>query len=184
MKKRILSIAIAICSTVCSYAQEHLKIDASKSELKWSSDYTFYFGGHYGTVQFKEGYFIKTDNKITGGSFVIDMNTIANVDGGYNEGLVLHLKDHDFFDVKKFPTAKLVITEVDYKDEANMIINADLTIKGITLPIKYKAKANYENMEMTTKFKIDRMRWGIDFNHKLKSEAISDAIVFEVKLNL
>ena len=159
-------------------------MDVSKSELKWSSDYTFYFGGHYGTVQFKEGYFIKTGDKITGGSFIIDMNTIANVDGGYNEGLVSHLKDHDFFDVEKFPTAKLVITEVIYQDSVHMDIRANLTIKGITLPIKYNAKANYKDLEITTKFKIDRMRWGIDFNHKLKSEAISDAIAFEVKLSL
>ena len=37
---------------------------------------------------------------------------------------------------------------------------------------------------MTTKFKIDRTLWGINYNSKLKDQAISDAIGFEVKLSL
>ncbi|WP_299887094.1 YceI family protein [uncultured Lacinutrix sp.] len=184
MKKCILLLVIAIYSTANIYAQENLKINSSKSELKWSSDYTFYFGGHYGTVQFKEGYFIKTNEKITGGEFIIDMNTIINTDGDYSEGLVNHLKNDDFFDVPKFPTSKLVITEVNYLEVMLLEVKANLTIKGITLPIKFKAEVNYEKLEMTTKFKIDRTRWGINFNSKLKSDAISDAIVFEAILSL
>ena len=108
MKTRILIIIIAIGSIMNSYAQEHLDINISKSELKWYGEYTFYFGGHDGTISFSEGYFIKTGSMITGGKFIIDMNSIVCNDiekADANASLVDHLKDPDFFDVKKFPTA-------------------------------------------------------------------------------
>ena len=52
-----------------------------------------------------------------------------------------------------------------------MKIYADLTIKGITLPIDFQAEVDYDNALMTTRFKIDRMRWGINYNSKLRDGA-------------
>ena len=130
---------------------------------------------------------IKTGDKITGGSFVIDMTSIISTDiddPKANKGLVDHLKDEDFFDVKKHPVAKLVITDIEYHDSTHAQIKADLSIKGISLPVKFQAEMNYEKSQMTTKFKIDRARWGITYNSKLRDSAISDAIGFEVRLSL
>ena len=187
MKTRILFIAITICAVTYANAQEKLKINTSKSELKWSGDYTFYFGGHYGTINFKDGYFMKTNEVITGGEFVIDMNTIINTDienAEGNESLVNHLKDPDFFDVKKFPIATLVITKVIYHDQKSMQIDANLTIKEITKPIRFQAEVDYAKKQMTTKFKIDRKLWNVNYDSKMRDGAISDAIGFEVKLSL
>lgn len=187
MKKSILLFLIAICTSLVSYSQEKLKIDINKSEIKWSGEYTFYFGGHEGTIALKEGFFIKTKDKITGGEFIINMNSIKNTDiknSEANAGLVSHLKDPDFFNVSKFSTAKMVITDVAYHDSTHMKIHADFTIKGITLPINFQAEVNFEKKQMTTKFKIDRRRWEINYNSKLRDSAISDAIGFEVKLSL
>jgi len=187
MKKSILLLLISIGTITLSYSQEELKIDIANSELKWFGEYTFYFGGHDGTIQFKEGHFIKTNNKITGGEFVIDMNSIINIDIENEEaksGLVDHLKDPDFFDVKNFPTSKLVITKVTYHDATHMKIHADFTIKGVTLPVDFQAEVDFKKEQLITKFKIDRMRWGINYNSKLKNSAISDAIGFKVKLSL
>jgi polyisoprenoid-binding protein YceI len=169
------------------HAQEKLKINTSDSELKWFGEYSFYFGGHHGTISFSEGYFIKTNSVITGGEFIIDMNSIICLDIEDEEGnasLVSHLKNDDFFEVENFPTAKLTITKVEYHDDANMKIDADLTIKGVTLPITFQAKVDYSKRQMTTKFKIDRQRWGIDYNSKLRDGAIADGIGFEVTLTL
>ncbi len=186
-KKNIILLVIAMSGIVNSYAQETLNIDTSKSDIKWFGEYTFYFGGHNGTIDFKEGYFIKTNDVITGGEFVIDMNSIKcldieNEEG--KEGLVNHLKDPDFFDVANYEQAKLVITKVEYHNQTEMRIEADLTIKGITLPINFRAKVNFSNKQMTTRFKIDRTRWGINYNSNIKDNAISDAIGFEVLLSL
>lgn len=192
MKTYKLLILMTIFSTTLTFAQGELKIDTNKSELKWLADYAFYFGGHYGTIEFKEGYFIKKNEVITGGEFIIDMQSIKNTDIKNDEGnvgLVNHLKNEDFFDVEKFPTSKLVITHVKYHDNTHMKIYANLTIKNVTKSINFQSEVNYENKQMTTKFKIDRTLWGINFNSKeiegkLKDGLISDAIGFEVKLNL
>ncbi|MCD2258803.1 YceI family protein [Psychroserpens luteolus] len=187
MKTRMLLLITAICTLSFSYAQEKLAIDTSKSELKWFGEYTFYFGGHNGAINFKNGHFIKTGDIITGGEFTIDMNSITCDDiktADANESLVNHLKDPDFFDVAKFPEAKLKITNVTYHDPTHMKIFANLTIKGITLPIEFQAEVDFAKEQMTTRFKIDRMRWGINYNSKLRDGAISDAIGFEVTLNL
>nr|WP_321235026.1 YceI family protein [uncultured Psychroserpens sp.] len=187
MKIRLLLITIAMCSIFSSYAQDYLNIDINKSELRWSGEYTFYFGGHDGTISFTEGYFIKTNQVITGGQFIIDMNSIVCNDikeAEANEGLVNHLKDPDFFDVAQFPTASIVITKVVYHDSTHMKIYADLTIKSITKPISFHAEVDFEAKLMTTKFKIDRMLWDISYNSKMRDGAISDAIGFDVKLSL
>lgn len=178
-----------MCLLVCfnNNAQEKLDINTSKSELKWSGEYSFYFGGHNGTISFKEGYFEKSNDVITGGTFVIDMNSIICLDiddAEANAGLVDHLKNEDFFNTTEFPTAILQISKVKYHDNNNMQVFADLTIKGITLPINFQAKANYEKQQLTTKFKIDRQRWGIDYNSNLRDGAIADGIGFDVTLSL
>ena len=95
-----------------------------------------------------------------------------------------HLKDPDFFDVQKYPTAKLVITKVEYPIPTSLRIEANLTIKGITKSINFNATADYEKKQLTTKFKIDRRRWNVNYNSKLRDGAISDAIGFEVQLTL
>jgi len=184
MKKLLVCIAFLAIAQI--NAQEQLPINTSKSEIKWSCDYTFYFNGHYGFVNFQEGYFIKANDKITGGSFIIDLNTIqaTDMDEKGNESLTDHLKDSDFFEVKKYPKATLVITKIRYHDTTSFEARADLTFKGITKPIKFQATLNYEAKTMTTKFKIDRTRWGINYNSNVKDSAISDAIGFEVLLSL
>jgi len=187
MQKLIVHLLITISSFTILYAQERLPINTSKSEVKWTGEYTFYFGGHNGTISFKEGYFIKTDGKITGGEFLIDMNSIVNLDIDNeegNKGIVDHLKNEDFFDVKKHPTSKLTITETAYHDKTHLQVDANLTIKGTTLPIQFQAEVNFEKLQMVTKFKIDRTRWGINYNSDVKDSAISDAIGFDVKLSL
>lgn len=184
MKK--LVACIAIFTVMQTYAQDILPINTSKSDIKWSCDYSFYFSGHFGFVKFKDGFFVKTNNKITGGTFNIDLNTLQatdmNADG--NEGLTNHLKDPDFFEVNKFPTATLVINSVSYHDATHFEAKADLTIKGVTQSIKFQAELDFDKKTMKTKFKIDRTRWGINYNSKLKDEAISDAIGFDVTLGL
>ena len=159
MKKSILLITITILSINFSIAQEKLPINIQKSSIKWIGEYTFYFGGHDGFINFKEGYFIKENDVITGGEFIIDMNSITNTDidksSESNKNLVDHLKNEDFFEVEKFPTATLKITKVEYSDKVSARLEADLTLKGITKPINFRVKFDYKEKEMKTRFKIE-----------------------------
>ena len=187
MKKIIIALICNICLSNFSNAQEKLPIDISKSNIKWMGELTFHFGSHDGFINFKEGYFIKTDDVITGGEFIIDMNSITNTDIKQQEGkdnLVDHLKQPDFFDTKKYPLAKLVITNVEYSEDETIRIKANFTLKGITKPIQFNATPNYTKKSLHTKFKLDRRKWNVNYKSKLRDYAISDAIGFEVNIKL
>ena len=187
MKTISITIVLILSTLSILNSQEKLNIDSSKSQIKWFGEYTFYFGGHEGYIGFEDGYFIKTNELITGGEFIINMNSITCIDikdDEANEGLVNHLKDPDFFDVDKFSKAKIEITKVKYHDPTHMEVYANLTIKGITNSIKFQSEVDFDKKEMTARFKIDRMKWGISYNSDIKDSAISDAIGFEVQLSL
>ncbi|MBL4642938.1 MAG: YceI family protein [Flavobacteriaceae bacterium] len=187
MRKIIIAIiCIAYFTTICN-AQEKLNINITKSSIKWIGEYTFYFGGHDGFIQFTGGHFIKTGEVITGGEFTIDMNSITNTDIKTKKGkesLVMHLKESDFFDTKKHPFAKLIITSVEYTDKTHASMKAVFILKGIKKTIRFRSVFNYDKKQMTTRFKIDRRDWNVNYKSKFKDGAISDAIGFEVLLKL
>lgn len=90
-------------------------MNAAESSIEWIGSKPV-VNGHNETINIKNGFVhVNTDNQITGGEFVIDMNSISNADltdaekKGQLEG---HLKSADFFEVEKYPEAKFVITGV------------------------------------------------------------------------
>jgi polyisoprenoid-binding protein YceI len=187
MRKIIIAFICITCLTTISNAQEKLNIDTSKSSIKWIGEYVFSFSGHNGFINFTEGHFIKTGDVITGGEFIIDMNSITNTDiktKRANDNLVNHLKDPDFFDAKKFPFAKLIITKVKYYDNNQVKIDANLTIKGVTNSIQFNADLDYKEKSLITKFKINRKKWNVNYKSKMKDSPISDAITFEISIKL
>ena len=197
MKKIIFSclLIVGLMSTI--KAQEVIKLTKDKSSIHWAGAHSFGFGKHDGTVDLKSGELTMKGGKVTGGEFTLDMNTIVNTDGDYNEGLIDHLKSDDFFSTEQFPISKLIVTKVHYYDPNNtpgdpvvyFKVNADLVIKGISQPIEFDATTNDQHTEIKTRFKIDRTLWGIKYQSKgfaeyLKNNIISDAIEFEISLKI
>ena len=186
MKKSVVLLAL-LCATSMVSGQNQISIDTSKSLVKWTGSNLFKFNKHFGTVKFRNGVFLKRGGSIFGGKFEMDMTSIINTDGKYNEMLVWHLKNEDFFDVEKYPTSKLEILNVRYNDHTNVEIEANLTIKNTTQPIAFGATLENVNdkLVLKSKFIIDRTRWAITYESKsllnsLKDDIISDAIEFEV----
>lgn len=174
-----------ITSSVMSaqYLNTTYELDPAQSMILWKGSYSFNFGEHMGIVHFEKGTLSTNNNMITGGEFTIDMTTIANDPNQDHESPIEHLRDEDFFHVVKYPKATLKITSIEYLPNTNTHeVFADLTIKGITKSQTFYATADGEKKTFTTKFKIDRTRWGIIYNHKMKDKAISDAIEFDVTL--
>ena len=183
MKKLSCFLILLMSLSAICQNQKSFTLDIDQSVINWKGTYAFQFSEHSGTVKFKKGSLITTNDHISGGSFVIDMNSISNEDYRNNVGPVEHLKNDDFFDVPKYPEALLSIQKVSYFEADNQHkMEANLTIKGITKPIEFWATVDGTTQTMSTRFKIDRQRWGISYNNKLKNHAISDAIEFEVFL--
>jgi polyisoprenoid-binding protein YceI len=183
--------------SVIDTPEDAIPINLEKSTIKWRGTMLFSFGEHYGTLNFKSGYLLKSDDKLSGGSFVVDMNTIVNTDGDYSPDLVGHLKNEDFFDVAKYTEAQLEFTEIEYVDINRYKIDANLTIKGIKKSIvlfnvdfidNTNELLNEKASIMSVKFKIDRTDWNINYASKgisaAKDYAISDAIELEVEVHL
>ena len=183
MKHLLITFIMLVGITATSQHQKTHQLNIKESVIHWTGSYTFFFSEHNGTVQFKSGQLLTQDNSVIGGSFVIDMTTISNEEYLENIGPVKHIRDSDFFDVTKYPEATLVITSVTYYEDTNTHkVLADLTIKGITKEIKFYPTIDGTTKTLKTEFKIDRTRWGITYNNRLKNDAISDAIAFVVTL--
>ena len=164
--------------------QETYTLNTTESVINWKGSYSFLFSEHTGTVHFINGALYSSNGNITGGDFSINMTTISNEGFLEGKGAVGHLRNEDFFDVEKYPLARLVITNVAYYEEDNKLhqVEADFTIKGITKPIKFNAFVNEEKKQMTARLKLDRTLWGINYNNKMKDHAISETMEFDVLL--
>lgn len=149
---------------------------------------------HNGTINFKEGNLKMDGDKLVGGSFVVDMNSIKVSDikdEKYNAKLVKHLSSEDFFDVAKFPTSTFEITSVT-PDGDKLNVEGNITIKGITKNIKFPATFSNKDGVLTFKgetVKIDRTEFGIEFHSakdklfdvkKFKDQLIKD--IFDVSV--
>lgn len=184
MKHLVFYITI-LSTLICNaqYQNTTYTLDPDASIIKWKGSYSFLLTEYTGRVQFYEGSLITANNQIIGGEFTIDMTTIDNEPGSDSGGPIDHIRDEDFFDVEKFPIVHLKITSVEYfADKNKHKFIADFTIKGVTKKQEFWGVADGTTHTLTTKFKIDRTRWGITYNHKLKDKAISDAIEFDVTL--
>lgn len=165
------------------------EIDLDGSIIEWEGSKPL--GKHNGTVAFSEGKLVFADGKLTGGTFIIDMNSIEVLDdaGGYKDDLLAHLKgtaegkeDH-FFDVAKYPTGKVTVNEVvgiEDDEEADLLVYTTLNLKEIDNEVVFKAKVDKSDnlLKFTTPtFKIDRTKWGIKYGSKSFFSDLGDSFI-------
>lgn len=148
-------------------------IDLEASTLYWKGAKPT--GEHNGSVKLNSGGILIEEGELKAGEFVIDMNTITNLDMKGSKGagkLEGHLKSPDFFDVKKYSTSKFVISKVE-KKEGKLAVTGNLSIKDVTKSITIPAtlqEVDGSYVFKSEKFNIDRA----DFNVKYKSKKFFD----------
>lgn len=160
-------------------------VDTTASKVMWKG--TKVSGFHEGTVNIKSGSLNVDNGALTGGSFVLDMNTISATDleGEYKDKLDGHLKADDFFGVATHPEATFTITEVKAGATANdVVISGNLVIKGQTKNITFDAKVEEltdSSVKTSADFNILREDWGVSYEGK-KDDLISKEINFRVSI--
>lgn len=179
-------------------------LDQDQSSLKWTGYHKGGFDPRFGTLK-TEGTVAVEHNAITGGSFTIDINSVAtdekSVDlaktgGKTAANLDEHLKNEDFFQADKFPTAKFEITGVTAFDKANdksviegatNIISGNLTIKDKTVNVTFPAKVDItaDTVLVVSKFTINRQDWGLTYgtDGDPKDWVISQEIDIELNIH-
>ncbi len=174
-------------------------INTDDSKISWQA--TKVTGAsHNGVLNLARGSVTVKDKTITGGSFIIDMNsiTVTDLNGDSKINLEAHLKgtaagkeDH-FFNVAKFPTATFEITKVVHHlemiDDVNSTIYGNLTIRDQTKQVGFDAKTSVGNNRVdlsTRQFTINRTDWGVNYGSASFFDNLGDkAINNEIGLKL
>lgn len=187
MNRKKFILMIAATSIIMSFTikDDQYKVDAEKSKLTWVGKKVT--GQHNGTITIAEGSLSVKSKKVTGGSFVIDMTSITDIDK--NERLVGHLKSDDFFSTEKHPKATFIITTITPSEKEQFVIKGNLTIKGITNEVEFPATIQQLGKQITAKAKIlvDRTKFDIKFRsgnffENLGDKAIEDNFELNVEL--
>jgi polyisoprenoid-binding protein YceI len=153
---------------------------------------------HPGIFRLDSGTVAVTDEKITGGSFIIDIHSmdLEQKGGMFDEKLRPHLMSGDFFDAEKFRTAKFQITKIEPyerndKDSsivegANFNISGNFTLKDVTKNITFPARIDLDGNTLKAKgnFDIDRRQWNMNYGNDktLGDKFISEKVNIELDL--
>lgn len=129
-------------------------------EVKWEAKGVGH--GHNGTINISKAEVTFAEGVLVGGMAEVDMKTIRATDllgdSIQESKLIGHLLNNDFFAVDSFPTATLKINSV-----VNNEASADLTMRGITNPIKFPVTVVEDSLgfTITSSFPVDRTLYNI-----------------------
>ena len=153
---------------------------------------------HPATMKLSYGQVTATSDKVTGGTFVIDITSMDMEQDGdmIDSKLRPHLMSGDFFDAESFGTSKFEITAVkpyerkegekSLVEGANFDISGNLQIKDITKNITFPARVDLDGNRLTAKanFDIDRRQWEMNYGNDktLGDKFISETVNIELHL--
>lgn len=98
----------------------------------------------------------------------------------------MHLKSPDFFDVEKYPTIQFESTKISWRPLRFFTIEGNLTMKGITKPVKLEGQLKnfipkdlfgFPRVGFTVSTQINRKDWGLSWSIELES---GDLVVDEL----
>jgi polyisoprenoid-binding protein YceI len=169
MKKQLIALTISLTALTSTFAAT---VDTSTSNFKWTA--TKKVGdAHYGPIPVKS-HKLETDEQgnLKGGEFVMDLTKVdvTDLQGEWKDKFLGHIKNADFFDVEKYPTAKLVLTSLtDGKAKGK------LTIKEKTQDVEFNVKNTgntYEGKLVFDRTKFDIVYGSGNFFKELTADKI------------
>lgn len=188
MLKRNILLALLTLFCVSTYAQksENFVVNPSKSLVKWSGK-KIVGGQTEGTILILKGSLGFANKQLKSGEIIIDAKSISSEKASAR--LVAHLKNEDFFDVEKHPTASFIFNDVKV-DKANAVISGKMTLKGITKELSFPAVITYSKDVVVAKaigVKVNRTLYDVKYRSGsvfsgLGDGAIEDDFVLDITL--
>lgn len=180
--KTLALLTLLIASSVC--AQQTLNVE-SKSQVSWQGKAAFSSYSPIGTLDVTNAKLTQRNDSLVAMSVLIDMTSLTQE----NKQLEGHLKEEDFFHVKKFPQATFTMTNQISLNDPEGVIEGIMTIKGQskTEQIPVRLEKSEEGIRIEFDHKMDRTQYGINYNSpsffkRLKENAIADN--FNLRANL
>lgn len=123
-----------------------------------------------GSLNIKQGSVECSGGAVTKALFVFDMQSISHE----NDNLESHLKDEDFFDVKKFPTATFELKKLQ-----GNTATGSLTVRNVKKDISFPVTVAQQgtNIHLVGKAVIDRTVFGIHYNSNSFFENLGDSAI-------
>jgi polyisoprenoid-binding protein YceI len=161
------------------------KINIELSKIYWKGTKMRGLGKHEGEIKLNEGYFLIEENKIIGGKFTINMNSINVTDIPKHEtiprrNLNNHLKSDDFFAVSKYPFALFEIETINSNE-----ISGVLTIRDVSKKIQVQSSITQKDnkFKITASFSINRFEWNVGYTGSWIDKTLVDKnIQFTVEI--
>lgn len=182
-------LSLGLLFTSGEGTQATYTVDTQASKVEWIGKKVT--GQHNGTVALKSGSLTYDGGKLTGGSFTVDMTSIAceDLEGEYKGKLEGHLKSDDFFGVEKYPTATFKIAKVKSLGAGKYTVTGDLTIKGKTESIEFPAQLVEANGKVTgvASLTIDRSKFDVRYGSGSFFDDLGDKTIyddFELTVNI
>ncbi len=177
--KQLLTLLLSLTFAFSAWAYQ---VDKKASEFKWTGKKVT--GQHYGKLPIKDAKVVSKGKEVVGGTIELDLTnlTVEDLTGEYKTKFLNHIKSEDFFEVAKWPTAKLVIEKME-KGQAE----GRLTIKDKTNPVKFKYVK--KGMTYTGTLKFDRTKYGMiygsgNFFKNLGDKMIYNDVTLDFKVQL
>lgn len=170
-------------------------IDTVATTVSWRATHKGGLAPRFGNIGVSSGFLSVEEGSLSAGNLQLNLKdlqvnpTSVSEEGKKHTDLEGHLKNADFFDVEKYPSAVFVITKVAPFDNtqstsqiqgATNLISGNLTLKDSTLNIAFPAKITISEDQVSAKakFTIDRTAWGL--NYKTEGSPENWAISREV----
>ena len=170
MKFSLCALAITLAACIAPLrAAETYKVVTEKSKID--------FVGKKADGQHKGGF-----KKVTGAALVdhdapemgsIKLEIATASIWSDNDKLTDHLKNPDFFNIRKYPKITFESTKVEKTDDG-AIVTGKLTMldKTVETKIPVKAEESDDGVRLKATFKIDRTKWGMNY----KEDAINKEV--------
>jgi polyisoprenoid-binding protein YceI len=159
------------------------QVMGEKSNVRWLAKKVT--GQHNGSIAVKGGSMNIEGESLIGGDLVIDMGSLLVLDqtGDAKADLEGHLKSADFFNVSKFPETRMVITSVKKRNKHEYEVVADLTLLGVTKPVKSTVLVVPSGDSMANisgGIAIDRTEFGLKYGSGKFFQNLGDKMIDDV----
>lgn len=160
------------------------QLESNHAFVVWSASH-FGFSDQMGKFPEITGEIIFDEKKMSESSVDVTIKIDSLVTG--SEKFDAHLKSADFFDVKKFPTAKFVSKKVTATGKNKAKVEGELTLHGVTKTVILEVKINKKGTSLVTQketvgfsatAQIKRSEFGIDY----AAPGISDEVKLKIEV--
>lgn len=163
MRLNVMALLVALAACVVSplKAAEKYKVASEKSKATFVGKKTD--GKHDGGFKKITGSALVDHDTPENGSINLEIDSASIFSD--DEKLTAHLKNPDFFNVRKFPKITFESTKVEHTGEGAGVITGKLTMldKTVETKVPVKAEKTDDGIRVKATFKIDRTKWGINY---------------------